>query len=111
MVVPIYDQYTLHAMRLLDISRRDRHVVVNAEAHASRWGGMVARRAHGAKSILHFFRHHRVDGIQHTACGVLSSIERSRRDHRISCAEISWPSQVGKLFPNETHIGRAVDEQ
>src|SRR5262249_709842 len=54
MVVPIHNQYTLHPMRLLDISRCDRHVVVNAEAHAARWGGVVAGGRTAQKAFFTF---------------------------------------------------------
>ena len=54
-----------HALELVALQRifgRYRHVVEEAEPHGLVAAGMVSRRAHGAKGVFEFARHHRVGG-------------------------------------------------
>ncbi len=61
----------------------DRHVVEQAESHGPSVFRMVARRAHGAKSVLPVAGHHSIDGGADTACRPQCRLARTRRHNRI----------------------------
>ena len=64
MHIPIDNQYTLEAILFLHITRGNRHIVEEAEAHRARRFGMVPRRPHRTKYMVHLPAHDRIDSRQ-----------------------------------------------
>ena len=81
MHVEIDDRRARDAVALLRITRRDRGVVENAEAHGPCGFGMMTGRPRGDESVGGLFAHHLVDRMHGAAGGTQSRIERTRR-HR-----------------------------
>ena len=65
--VPIGDQHFGQAVAMLGVSRGNRHVVEDAEAHALLGSGVVAGRADGAESVGGLTGDYGVQGIEHSA--------------------------------------------
>src|SRR5688572_21403116 len=65
MYIPIHNQYTLEAVFLLHITRRNRDIVEETEAHCAPRLGMMPRRPHRTEDMLHLPAHDRIDSSQH----------------------------------------------
>src|SRR5262245_35674632 len=64
MHVEIHDRHALGAVCRARMQRRDRDGVEQAEAHRSRWLGVVARRPHRAEGVVGLARHDSIDGME-----------------------------------------------
>ena len=66
--VKVDDRHAFQAVALQRVFGGHRHVVHKAEAHGLVACGVVARWAHGAKSVHHFAGHDGVGGVNGSAC-------------------------------------------
>ena len=107
--VPIHDQDARYAVFALRVARGEGHVIEEAEAHAAASAGVVSRRPHGAERVLHVAGHHRVDGVQHAACGQCRDVPGIWRNVGIACAEVGPPGF--DIAPRGAQVLRGVAEQ
>ena len=82
--VPIDNQHAGEPVLLLRVARADRNVVEDAEAHAARGSGVMARGPHGAEGGVGLLTAHQVDGAQHASHGFGRHLPGGLRDLRIA---------------------------
>ena len=68
MHVEIDNRHPRKPVRLQGMGGGYRDVIEKAETHRIRPFGMMARRTHGTKGILHFTGHHQIDGHDSRTC-------------------------------------------
>jgi hypothetical protein len=83
MHVEIDDRHAFQAPGIEGMARRDGDIVEETETHRLRPLGVVSRRAHGAKCILHFAAHHQVGRVAACAGRTQRRLQGTRRHRRV----------------------------
>ena len=108
MVVEIGDQHAslAAALRLIGARGHD-DVVEEAEAHAARWFGVVARRPNEREDGL-TERTARLHGSDGAACGAARGAKRVHVDERIAGREVARADEMLGLAAQQLEITRRV---
>ena len=88
MHVPIDDEHLVRAVFALGVAGADTDAVEQAEAHALIRSGVMAWRAHSAKSVVHLARHDRIHRVHHTTDGAQGDVEGAGADDRVTGAQL-----------------------
>lgn len=108
MDVPVDDRHLLHTMRFLRVARCDGHAVVDAKAHPSRGGGVVARRANSRERVPDFAAKDRVYRRQHSAGSAQRRDECVLAQRRVACAQPIGTAR--HVVPDHLQVIPSVDK-